>query len=107
MEMLSGVQKHVNCFDQGIKRFARYFQREADNRLYSFNLRHDFTVGITYKVNLITYFSCAYPQHSGGEGKGVRKGRGLGLTPPLSLIFYENFITCVNEINCFRILFAC
>jgi len=23
--MLSGVQKHVNCFDQGIKCFARYF----------------------------------------------------------------------------------
>jgi len=25
MEMLSGEQKHVNCFDQGIKYFARYF----------------------------------------------------------------------------------
>jgi len=37
--------------------------------------------------------------------KGVRKG-GLGLTPSLSLIFYENFITCAKEINCFRILFA-
>ena len=26
---------------------------------------------------------------------------------PLSLIFYENCITCAKEINCFRILFAC
>jgi len=38
--------------------------------------------------------------------KGVRKG-GLGVNPPLSLIFYENFITCAKEVNCFRILFAC
>jgi len=27
--------------------------------------------------------------------------------PPLSFIFYENFITCAKEINCFCILFAC
>jgi len=32
---------------------------------------------------------------------------GLGLKPPLSLIFYKNFFTCANEINYFRILFAC
>jgi len=38
-------------------------------------------------------------------GKGVRKG-GVN-PPPLSLIFYENFITCAKEINCFRTLFAC
>jgi len=25
MEMLSGVQKHVNCFDQGIKWFCEIF----------------------------------------------------------------------------------
>jgi len=25
MEMLSGVQKHVNCFDQGIKCFCEIF----------------------------------------------------------------------------------
>jgi len=24
-------------------------------------------VGINYKINLTTYFSCAYPQHGGGE----------------------------------------
>ena len=35
--------------------------------------------------------------------KDVRKG-GLGLTPPLSLIFYKNFITLAKEINCFGIL---
>jgi len=35
----------------------------------------------------------AYPLHS---PKGVRKG--LGLTPPLSLIFYKNFIICAKEI---------
>ena len=33
--------------------------------------------------------------------------RGVGVTPPFSLIFYEKFITCAKEINCFRILFAC
>jgi len=38
--------------------------------------------------------------------KGVRKG-GAGVKPPFSLIFYEKFITCAKEINCFRILFAC
>jgi len=38
--------------------------------------------------------------------KGVRK-RGVGVNLPLSLIFYENCITCAKEINCFRILFAC
>ena len=32
---------------------------------------------------------------------------GLGLTPSFSLIFYEKFITCAKEINCFRILFTC
>jgi len=41
------------------------------------------------------------------KGKGVRKGEGLGLKSPLSLIFYKNFITCAKDINCFRILFAC
>jgi len=25
MEMLSGEQKHVNCFDQGIKYFCKIF----------------------------------------------------------------------------------
>jgi len=34
--------------------------------------------------------------------KGVRKGVGFGgLKPPLSLIFYKNFITCAKEIKCF------
>ena len=32
--------------------------------------------------------------------------RGWGY-PPLSLIFYENFITCAKQINCFRKVFAC
>jgi len=31
---------------------------------------------------------------------------GLGLNPPLNLIFHKNFITGAKEINCFRILFA-
>jgi len=39
--------------------FARYFLHEADNRLYSFNLKHDLTVGINFKINLTTYFACA------------------------------------------------
>jgi len=40
------------------------------------------------------------------SAKGVRKG-GLGLNPPLSLIFYKNVITCAKKFNCFRVLFAC
>jgi len=40
--------------------------------LYSFNLKHDLTVGINYKINLITYVVCAYPQHGGGEGVIIR-----------------------------------
>jgi len=39
-------------------------------------------------------------RHSQGRAQG-----GLGL-PPLSLILYENFVACSEEINCFRILFA-
>ena len=39
--------------------------------------------------------------------KGVRKGRVLGLTPPLEHDIFQNFITYAKEINCFRILFAC
>jgi len=31
--------------------------------------------------------------------KSVRKGRGLGLNPPLSLIFYKNFVTRAKEID--------
>jgi len=38
--------------------------------------------------------------------KGVRKRRGFGVNPPLSLIFYKNFIACVKEINCFLIGFG-
>jgi len=38
--------------------------------------------------------------------QGVRRG-GFGVEPPLSLIFYENFVTCANEIKYFRILFTC
>jgi len=38
------------------------------------------TVGINYKINLTTYFACAYPQHGGGEGhwrsQGEQKGHG-------------------------------
>jgi len=30
------------------------------------------------------------------------QGEGLGLKPPLSLIFYKNLITCTKEINCFH-----
>ena len=41
-------------------------------------------------------------------GEGRTQGGGFGVElPPLSLTFYENFITCANEINWFRILFAC
>jgi len=32
-----------------------------------FNLNHDLMVGINCKINLITYLSCAYPQHCGDE----------------------------------------
>jgi len=39
--------------------------------------------------------------------KGVRKGRVLGLNPPLEHDILQNFITYAKEINCFRILFAC
>ena len=33
--------------------------------------------------------------------KGVRKGEGLGLNPPLSLIFYKNFITLARRLIAF------
>jgi len=40
--------------------------------LYLFNLKHELTVGIKYKINLITYFACVSPQHGGGEGVIIR-----------------------------------
>jgi len=43
---------------------------------------------------------------TGGRNKGVRKG-GVGVKSPFELDILQNFITCANEINCFRILFAC
>jgi len=52
--MLTGAQKHVNFLIRLLKVFARYF--EADNRLFSVNLKHDLMVGINYKINLITHF---------------------------------------------------
>jgi len=30
------------------------------------------TVSINYKIDLITHFACAYPQHGGGEGAIIR-----------------------------------
>jgi len=39
--------------------------------------------------------------------QGRAQGRGLGLNPPLERDILQNFITCVEGINCFRILFAC
>jgi len=44
---------------------------------------------------------------SGDIIKGVRKGKVLGLNPPLEHDILQNFITYAKEINCFRILFAC
>ena len=38
--------------------------------------------------------------------QGRTKGE-LWLKTPFSLIFYKTFIICANEINYFRILFAC
>jgi len=43
------------------------------------------------------------PKHNilDSEIKGVRKGEGLELKPPLSLIFYKNFITFARRLNVF------
>ena len=32
---------------------------------------------------------------------------GVVVNPPLSLVFYKNVFVCANDINCFRIHFAC
>jgi len=39
--------------------------------------------------------------------KGVRKGEGFGVKPPLELDILQKFYYLGKEINCFRILFAC
>jgi len=41
------------------------------------------------------------------RGSRAYAREGFGVEPFLNFIFYENFITCAKEINCFRILFAC
>jgi len=53
---------------------------------------------------LVTYLC---PTQIAPTVKGVRKGRVLGLKPPLEHNILQNFITYAKEINCFRILFAC
>ena len=51
--MLSGAQKHVSCFDQSIKCFLRnIFSLRRTAICFQVNLKHDFTVGINYKINL-------------------------------------------------------
>jgi len=55
--------------------------------------RRIFSTQICFLVDL-----CARAYARGGVG--VKN-------PPFSLIFYEKFITCAKEIDCFRILFAC
>jgi len=40
---------------------------------FQVNLKHDLKVGINYKINLITYLTCEYPQHGGGERIITRK----------------------------------
>jgi len=39
--------------------------------------------------------------------KGVRKGGGLGLNPPLELDILQKLYYLRKEIKCFRTLFAC
>ena len=92
--MLSGVQKYVNCFDQGIKCFCEIYLHEADNRLYSFNLKHDFTVGINYKINWITCFACAHPQHGGGERVMIRIN-----ASNYWLLFQDNNWNCATALS--------
>jgi len=40
--------------------------------LHSFNLKHDLTGGINFKINLIMYFAWAYRQHGDGERVIIR-----------------------------------
>ena len=51
-------------------------------------------------------YACGYGTARGAVARVYDKD-GLGLKPPLSLIFYKIFVTCANEINGFRILYAC
>ena len=41
------------------------------------------------------------------ESRPRAYAREVGVNPPLSLIFYVNFITFARENDCFGILFAC
>jgi len=50
----------------------------------------------------LTTFGRPFVQYAQGRTQGD-----WDYSPTLSLIFYENFITCAKEINSFRILFAC
>jgi len=47
---------------------------EANNCLFSLNVKLDLTVGIYYfyKMNLITYLACAHPQH-GEHDRGITR----------------------------------
>ena len=73
--MLSGAQKHVNCFDQSIKCFCEIFLIWDGQPFFSVNVNHDLMVGINYKINVVMhyYLSCAYPQHGGDERVITRK----------------------------------
>jgi len=64
--MLTGVYKHANCFEMFL---LDIFSLRRTTDLFSFNLKHDLTVGINYKINVITSFACAYSQHDGVKEK--------------------------------------
>jgi len=74
MEMPSGAQKHVDCFDKRYQMLLRDIFNFRQTT-FSVNLNHDLMVGINYNINLTMsyYLSCAYPQHEGDERVITRK----------------------------------
>jgi len=92
--------------------FARYFLHEADNRLCSINLKHDLTVDINYKNNLITHFLAHILNIAGVNEESQENGNkywllfkdiNLNWAPALSiLVINVNFsvtATCVFHLS--------
>ena len=97
------ASKFLSFFNQFLTLMCVWYFFQTEEALF-IALGITFTLCINDKLfHLMTILLC----FGFIVGQGRTQGRVLGLNSFLNLIFYENFITCAKEINCFRIPFAC
>jgi len=96
------ASKFLSFFHQFLTLMCVWYLFQTEEALF-IALGMTFTLCINDKLShLMTILLC----FGFIVGQGRTQGRVLGLNPSLNLIYYENFVTCAKETNCFRILFA-